>query len=348
MPVSRATPGLRGTTGPLLAAYDTLLLDLDGVVYIGAHPVVGAVEAIAAARADGRRVVFVTNNAARPPGEVAAQLRRLGVGAEPDDVVTSAQAAATMLAARLPASSAVLVVGGDGLRAALVEVGLRPVSRASEDPVAVVSGFSPDLGWRQLTEGTYAVRSGLPWIATNLDLTVPTPRGPAPGNGALVAVVAAAAGRQPDEVAGKPEPGLLVEALRRTGARRALFVGDRLDTDAAGAVRAGVDSLLVLTGVSAPVDLLRATPVERPTFVAADLDGLSREHPQPRRSGDAWTCGGWSAVRRGERLDFSGSGSMEDGLRALCLAAWGADEPVDERSAADAVRGVGWPPPSGT
>ena len=344
MPVSRPTPGLRGSTGPLLSAYDTLLLDLDGVVYVGPHAVGGAVEAIGAARRDGRRVAFVTNNAARPPGDVAAQLRKIGVDAGPADVVTSAQAAATLLAARFPASSAVLVVGGDGLRAALVEVGLRPVSAVSDDPVAVVSGFSPDLGWQLLAEGTFAVRSGLPWVVTNLDLTVPTPRGPAPGNGALVALVAAAAGRRPDEIAGKPEPALLLEALRRTGARRALFVGDRLDTDAAGAVRAGVDSLLVLTGVSGPMDLLRATPAERPTFVSADLDGLSREHPQPRRSADAWTCGGWSAARHGDRLDVSGSGSTEDGLRALCAAGWEAEHPVDERSAADAVRAVGWSP----
>jgi HAD superfamily hydrolase (TIGR01450 family) len=278
------------------------------------------------------------------PDDVAAQLREIGVDAQTDDVVTSAQAAATMLAARLPASSAVLVVGGDGLSSALVEAGLRPVSALGDDPVAVVSGFSPDLGWRLLAEGTFAVRSGLPWVATNLDRTVPTPRGPAPGNGAFVALVAAAAGRQPDEVAGKPQPALLQEAMRRTGARRALFVGDRLDTDAAGAVRAGVDSLLVLTGVSGPVDLLRATPAERPTFVAANLDGLSREHPQPGRTGDAWTCGGWSAARRGDRLDVSGSGTTEDGLRALCAAAWEADEPVGERSAADAVRAVGWAP----
>ena len=154
----------------------------------------GPPSAVARAAARGLRCVYVTNNASRPPEKVGAHLRELGIAADDGDIVTSAQLAAGILAERLPAGAAVLVVGGEGLHQALAAEGLRGVGSMDDAPQAVVQGFGPDLGWRDLAEGARAVRAGLFWVASNLDLTVPTPHGPAPGNGALVNAVAAPAG----------------------------------------------------------------------------------------------------------------------------------------------------------
>ncbi|HET9655522.1 MAG TPA: HAD-IIA family hydrolase [Kineosporiaceae bacterium] len=271
---------LRGCPKRLDEAYDLALLDLDGVLYIGPDAVPGAPEAVDAARRSGMRVSFVTNNASRSARTVADHLTRLGIHAAVDDVVTSAQVAAAVLARRLPAGAPVLVIGGDGLQAALTEQGLQPVGSVDEGALAVVQGFNPDLTWRNLAEGTRAVRSGLFWLATNLDLTVPTPHGPAPGNGALVGLVADAAGRRPDEVAGKPNPGSFVEAARRYGSRHPLVVGDRLDTDLEGARAAGQDGLLVLTGVTGAADLVVCPPHRRPCYLGRDLAVLGQAQPE--------------------------------------------------------------------
>lgn len=276
-PVESTT--LRASGRTLLEDHDALLLDLDGVVYVGPHAVEHAAAALATAVAAGVRLAYITNNASRPPSAVAEHLSALGVPAVVDDVVTSAQAAARHLAATLPTGAAVLLVGGAGLREALAQVGLRAVDSLADDPVAVVQGFSPDLGWKQLAEATHAVRSGLPWTASNLDATVPTPGGPAPGNGLLVDLVARAAGRGPDAVCGKPERPLFDEAVARLGVSSALVVGDRLDTDLQGARTAGLPGLLVLTGVTGVAELLAAEPHERPTHVARDLRGTAAVHP---------------------------------------------------------------------
>jgi ribonucleotide monophosphatase NagD (HAD superfamily) len=242
------------------------------------------------------------------------------------------------VARTVPTGATVLVVGGEGLRAALAERGLRPTASA-DGAAAVVQGFAPEVSWTLLAEGTYAVRAGLPWVASNLDATVPTPRGIAPGNGALVDLVARAAGRRPDAVAGKPETPLHEEAVRRTGARDPLVVGDRLDTDIEGAVRAGVPSLLVMTGVARPVDLLAAPGERRPTYVARGLaDGLLEAHPRVHAQPDGgWTCGGWTARREAEDLALRGEGDALDRLRAAAVAAWAGDPlpgPVLHRLAA--------------
>ena len=274
---------LSASTGSLLEDHDVLLLDLDGVVYVGPDAVPHATEALQAAVTAGLRLGYITNNASRTPATVAAHLRDLGAPAADEDVVNSAQAAASHLAGLLPAGAAVLLVGGDGLRAALTDVGLRATTDRQE-AVAVVQGFSPDLGWAQLAEATHAVRAGLPWVATNLDATVPTPGGPAPGNGLLVDLVARAAGRAPDVVCGKPERALFDAAVARLQARAALVVGDRLDTDLQGARTAGLPGLLVLTGVTGVAELLAAAPRERPDFVSHDLRGLADVHPGTRLS----------------------------------------------------------------
>ncbi|WP_433226961.1 HAD-IIA family hydrolase [Microtetraspora malaysiensis] len=321
----------------LLEAYDTLLLDLDGVVYLGRHAVRNAPEALAEARERGGRLAFVTNNASRTPGAIAEHLTGLGIPATSDDVVTSAQAAARLVAERFPAGSPVLVVGGMGLRGAVRAYGLRPVTTALDGPVAVVQGIWDGLSYGLLCEGTLAVRAGAWFVAANGDTTMPTNRGELPGNGSMSRVIATAAGVEP-VVAGKPEPPLHRESIIRTGAERPLIVGDRLDTDIEGATRAGVDSLLVLTGVTGPLDLLTAPPEHRPTHVAADLSGLHEPPARVRRGSGGWECGGWTARCESGRLDLSGGGEPIDALRAACAAAW--DEAGDGRVDEDAVKPV--------
>ncbi|MCU7822249.1 HAD-IIA family hydrolase [Kitasatospora sp. DSM 101779] len=330
----RTAPG--GSDRPLTEAYDTALLDLDGVVYAGPHAIEHAVESLATARDAGMRLAYVTNNASRPPRVVAEHLTELGVPAEAADVINSAQAAARLVAAEVPAGSKVLVCGGAGLVEALAEHGLVAVRSMDEQPVAVVQGFDPSLGWKDLAEASYAVAAGLPWIASNTDLTVPTGRGIAPGNGMLVAAVRAATGKEP-QVAGKPLPPMHRETVIRTGAQRPLVVGDRLDTDIEGAFNGGVDSLLVFTGIATPAQLLAAPVEHRPTYLAADLRGLLTAQPEVSEADGGHACGGWTARATDGVLTLDGSGDRWDGLRALCAAAWTAMDadgtPADGRKA---------------
>jgi HAD superfamily hydrolase (TIGR01450 family) len=310
---------MRGIDRPPAEAYDVGVLDLDGVVYIGHDPVPGAAAALEKARASGMRLAFATNNASRTPGATAALLRDVGVPAAAEDVVTSAQAAARLLAERLPAGAKVLVVGGMGLRQALREAGLRPVSVAAEEPAAVAQGYSPGLSYDLLAEGAQAVGAGAIFVASNGDTTIPGKGGRfRPGNGALAQVIRTATGVDPI-VTGKPERPLHRETILRTGAKRPLIVGDRLDTDIEGAHNGGADSLLVLTGVTDPRTLLAAPPRHRPTYVSADLNGLLVPHNGVRREGAAYVCGGWTVS--GD-LEVSGDGDPMDGLRALCAAVW--------------------------
>ena len=260
-------------TETLLARYDALLLDLDGTVYRGKEPVPGAADAVAFARAQGVGIRFVTNNASRAPQLVVDHLVEIGFHAALDEVSTSAQAAAAMLAERLPADSAVLVLGTEALADEVRTVGLRPVREVTDEVTAVVQGLSQDMGWRELAEACVAIRRGALWVACNADVTLPTERGLLPGCGALVAALKAATDREP-LIAGKPATPLLEQAAKSLGAERPLVVGDRLDTDIAGAVNAGMDSLLVLTGVSTEADAQALPADRRPTYIAADLSVL--------------------------------------------------------------------------
>ena len=321
---------LLGSAEVLATRYDVALLDLDGVVYVGRDEVAGASAALAAARARGMRLAFVTNNAARSPSVVAAHLSELGVPATPDEVITSAQAAAHYLAERLPAGARILVLGTTGLVEALTERGLVPVSSADDQPAAVVQGYSPDANWQMLAEGAVAIRRGVPWVATNLDATVPSPRGPLPGNGSLVAALRHATGVSPVST-GKPDPTMHRETVERSRAERPLVVGDRLDTDIEGANAAGCASLLVLTGVTTASDLLAAPELQRPGYVAHDLGGLLTTHRAPVDADGGFVCGSWIATARGGRLHLArvpsdpgsdAGDSPMDALRGLCLAAW--------------------------
>ena len=299
--------------------YDAALYDLDGVLYLGGDPVPHAAESVAAARALGLRAAYVTNNASRRPDVVAAHLTELGIPAEPHDVVTSAQAAARWLAEHVPTGSAVLVLGTEGLAEEVRAVGLRPVRTADEAPVAVVQGLAPETGWKDLAEAAVALRAGALWVAGNTDRTYPSPRGPLPGNGAMVAALAAATGQVP-VVVGKPEPALHRESVERVRSRRPLVVGDRLDTDVLGAVRGGSDSLLVLTGVVDRAELLAAPAGMRPTYVSADLRGLLRPHAPVELDGTRARCGTASAHWDGDGLVVQGEG--DEALRAACASSW--------------------------
>ncbi|MEX3104759.1 MULTISPECIES: HAD hydrolase-like protein [unclassified Streptomyces] len=312
-----------GSEQALSEAYDTALLDLDGVVYAGGNAIEYAVESLHSARAGGMRLAYVTNNALRTPDTVADHLTELGIDTAAEDVITSAQAVARLISEQVPAGARVLVIGGEGLRVALRERGLVPVESADDDPVAVVQGYGgPELPWGRFAEASYAIARGVPWFASNTDLTIPSGRGIAPGNGAAVQVVRIATGAEP-QVAGKPLPPMHRETILRTGARRPLVVGDRLDTDIEGAFNGEVDSLLVLTGVTDGAQLLAAPPHHRPTYVDRDLRGLLTGQPEVVPDGPGFRCGGWTATAA-EHLELTGEGDALDGLRALCAAAWTA------------------------
>ncbi|QWC85178.1 HAD-IIA family hydrolase [Nocardioidaceae bacterium] len=318
--------GLTALERPPAQHYDLVALDLDGVVYVGSEAVPHAASALEGARGLGTRTAFVTNNAARTPTTVAEHLTSLGVQAGPEDVVNSAQAAARLLAADHAAGSRIFVIGGEGLLVALRDRGLEPVTAVTDDPVAVVSGYAPDLPWERVRDGAILVRRGLPWVATNTDASVPTPHGRGPGNGVLVGVVADFAEREP-VVAGKPERALLDETVERTGAQRPVFVGDRVETDIDGAHRAGMAGLLVLTGVSDLASLLRIEADSRPDLVGVDLRCLLEPHPpvEVAESLDVAVCGGVE-VRHddGWRVpDPDGDdGGLLPALRAVTALAW--------------------------
>jgi glycerol-1-phosphatase len=334
-----------GSPGPLTDAHDVALLDLDGVVYVGPDAVPGVPGALHAVREAGMRLGFVTNNAARTPEEVAAHLTDLGIEADAEDVITSSQAAATVVAQLLGPDARILAVGGPGVAAAMRAAGLVVVGSAEERPDAVVQGYGREVGWAQLAEAVVAVRNGARHVATNADATIPSPRGPLPGNGAMVGVVRGVTGREP-LITGKPDPAMHAECVRRTDARRPIVVGDRLDTDIEGARRAGAASLLVFSGVTDPATLLAAVPEHRPDHLAPDTAGLLVAHPTVTPSGTGWRCGGWEVrpaesdalvLGKGERpgqgapgADAHGDGF--DGLRALCVAHW-SRHPEDGRPA---------------
>jgi len=313
---------LIGSEGPLQAAHDVALVDLDGVAYKGPEVIPTAPPALEEARSQGLRLVFVTNNASREPGEVASHLTELGIPATDAEILTAAQAGAAMLTEHFGRGAKVLVIGGKGLRTAVAGEGFEVVASATDQPDAVIQGYSPDLGWTQLAEAAYAINAGAKYFATNLDLTLPTERGMAPGNGSLVAAVVTATGVTPP-AAGKPEPGMFLLAAKRAGAKRPLVIGDRLDTDLKGARAAGIPGLLVLTGVSDVREALLAPPQHRPSYIGADLHTLAEAQPAPRQDGNWWHVGDARAhVVEGQLL--VDGGSAMDRVRAACCAAWAA------------------------
>lgn len=329
-------------TGTLAGAFAGLVCDLDGVVYAGPSAVPGAVEGL---RATGLPCVYATNNASRTPADVAAHLRELGLEPDDEDVVTSSVAAARWLADRVPPGSPVLAVGGPGVADALRRVGLDARGEGGDACVAVLQGYGPDVTAAQLAEAAFAVRGGATWVATNTDLTLPTDRGPAPGNGALVGAVRHAVDVDP-EVVGKPHPPMYLLAAARLGVTpdRVLAIGDRLETDVAGARAAGTPAALVLTGVHGVADAAAADEASRPTYVVEDLGALLQPYPEAVLDGD-WSVRADARARVADgRLERVGSGIDAD--RASLDAVWaatdeGAMTPAQARAAVGSARDRG-------
>ena len=305
-----------------LTGVDLVLADLDGLLYQGQRPIPHAVESLRKA-GKSALVGYITNNASRTPASVAEQITQLGLPATADDVVTSPQAALRVLSRLVPAGSLVLVVGGPGLSSEVERAGFRITRVADESPDAVIQGFSPEVGWSDLAQASFALqrRPEIPWVATNTDWSIPVEGGIAPGNGALVSAVHLAVGRLAT-FAGKPEKEIFDVALERFGPiGDALMIGDRLDTDILGANRAGIRSALVLTGIDSPKTLLASDDSQRPTYVLEDLRDLHKPYPEISRSEDSdgvlTVEVGRAVVRRkGHVIRVARSGRKIDLIRA--------------------------------
>jgi HAD superfamily hydrolase (TIGR01450 family) len=255
------------------ARYDHVLLDLDGCLWIGDFAIDGAPEAIAALRAAGKGIAYFTNDVRHAPEEFVRKLWRLGFQASIDEIVTCGAALQFVLAAGAERGAA-FVIGSKALHAHVLDAGLRIVNDtefAARADVVIV-GTHEDFHYGELRTAVQAVQRGARLIGVTRDPTFPMPDGPWPGTGSILAAVEAATGRQADLVVGKPEPVMYDTARDRLGAGRYLAVGDRLDTDVAGARRAGIDGALVLTGVTSRLEADAADP--RPTHVADSLAAL--------------------------------------------------------------------------
>jgi len=328
--VDRRASDLRGSEAPLCESYDGALMDLDGVAYHGADPVEHAAASVTAAQQAGMRTAFITNNASRTPASVADQLTSLGFTADASMIMTSAMDVVALMKERLEEGAKVLVVGGEGLTEAVANGGFQAVPSADDDPVAVVQGFAPTVGWAQLSEAVYAIAKGAQFFASNLDATLPTERGFALGNGSLVKAVEHAT-RTRATAAGKPLPGIFTRGAALIDAERPLGIGDRLETDVAGANGAGLPCLHVLTGVHQARDVILAPKGQRPAYLARDLRGLVEPHPLPKHHADGtWTCG-FSQTARASRQGVLSLDDIEitepvtvtvDSYRALAAAAW--------------------------
>ncbi|MFJ4225920.1 HAD-IIA family hydrolase [Microbacterium sp. NPDC089695] len=321
----------RASRTPLDGA-DAVLADLDGVVYAGPGALPHAIDSLNEA-AKTVRLGYITNNASRTDASVAAHLSSLGLEVAPADVITSPQAAMRLLAGLVTPPATLLIVGGDGLVDEAEKAGYTVTRSAEDGPAAVVQGFAPEVAWTDLAEAAYALKvpedeGGIPWIATNTDWTIPRERGVAPGNGTLVSAVHTAIGRLAT-VAGKPEVPIFEEAMSRFGAMKPLFIGDRLDTDILGAVRAGIDSALVLTGIDRPKHVLAAPEGSRPTYILSDLRELHEPYPDATVADGVHTVNGASVRVTGADVEIVAEGERQiDLLRAGAAAIWASGTPV--------------------
>jgi 4-nitrophenyl phosphatase len=232
-----------------LCALRGFIFDLDGTLYRGNAVLPGAAEFVANLRRAGVPHLFLTNNATTPPVGVAERLTRLGIMASADEVLTSAQATAAILAAEMPGSR-VYMVGEAGIREALLAEGLE-LTEDFREADAVVVGMDREVTYARLRDAALAIRRGAPFIATNTDRTLPTEQGLIPGAGSLVGMLEIATDVRA-RVIGKPSPGIMLLALRRVGTRAGLtaVVGDRPETDIVGGQAAGLRTIGVLTGAS--------------------------------------------------------------------------------------------------
>ena len=308
--------------------YDSLLADLDGVVYEGGLAIEPAPAVINALQARGIPVGYVTNNSSRRPETVAEQLQGFGIDAQPSQIIGSAAAGVELLAQLIPAGSRVLVVGGDGLRSAVEGAGFELVPDSTFHPAGVIQGFAPDVSWKNLAEAAYSIQNGAKWVATNQDWTIPQERGLAPGNGTLVSAVHTAVGILPP-IAGKPEPAIFDVAVRKLNLKNPIFVGDRLDTDIAGANRAGMASAVVMTGVCTRKELLGAKPNERPRYIISTMDELLAPYKEPKPTKRGYKCGGATVELLGNKvLVVEGDPRSIEALRAAAATIYGSTTPI--------------------
>ncbi len=273
----------------LAAEYEAFLLDLDGVLYRGDQPIPSAAPTVEALRAAGKQLVFLTNNSARTPEQVAEKLRGLGIDAEGSEVLTSAEATAELLSREADGGArSAFVIGRDGLRSALSAAGIEVIDGDATDAAFVVVGWDQEVTYEALRRATVLVRGGARLIATNADASYPAPGGELwPGAGAILAAVETASGSKAT-VVGKPHRPLFETALSRVGTRNALVVGDRIETDIAGAVAAGLDAAMVRTGAGAPSELVDhdALPVAILHDVGGVLSNVAAARPRPARSAE--------------------------------------------------------------
>ena len=320
-----------------LDGVDLILADLDGVIYTGAHAIPYAIESINKA-AEAMRVGYITNNASRTAASVAEHLTSLGLHVAPEEVVSSPQAAVKLLVDMVPAGSTILVIGGAGLIDEVEKGGFIPTDSAENEPAAVIQGFAPEVGWKQLAEASYALKrdadgNGIPWVATNTDWTIPQERGIAPGNGTLVSAVHTAVGILP-VVAGKPEPAIFHQAVARFGASSPVFIGDRLDTDILGSNRAGIPSVMVLTGIDLAKQVIAAAADSRPRFLLGDLRELHLPYPTIESGvdvdGSVVVRVNEAIVRRtNQAITVENAGNSHiDLVRAGCASVWTSGLPI--------------------
>ncbi len=315
-------------TANIWGQYDVLLADLDGVVYEGTKAIEDAPEAIRVLQQQGLPICYVTNNSSRRPEVIAEQLAGFGVVTDPDAIIGSGQVGVQLLETLVPAGAKVLVVGGDGLRARVLEGGFELVESSDDQPAAVIQGFAPDVAWKHLAEAAFSIQNGAKWVATNSDWTLPQEKGMAPGNGTLVSAVHTAVGQLP-LVAGKPEPAIFEAAVKHFSARRPLFIGDRIDTDVTGANRAGIDSVLVLIGVSTRKEVLGIKVEGRPTYIIGSMAELLKPYDAPKQTKRGFACRDAAVELLGNKVVVTeGDPKSLSALRAACAVIYSSATPI--------------------
>jgi HAD superfamily hydrolase (TIGR01450 family) len=308
--------------------FQTLFLDLDGVIYEGDKAIVDSIESITTLKSLGVSVGYLTNNSSRKPETITEQLRGFGLRLTAEEVISSAQAGVELLSSMIPAGAKVLVVGGEGLSSRVLDAGFELVKSSDDLPAAVIQGFAPDVNWKDLAEASYSIQAGAKWVATNQDWTIPREKGIAPGNGTLVSAVHTAVGQLP-LVAGKPERAIFETAMREFQTQSAIYVGDRLDTDVLGANRAGLGSAIVMTGVTSRKELLGARSDSRPTFILGTLKDLLGSYRAPSKTRRGYKLGVAEVELLGDKIVVSfGDPKSLDALKAACLTIWHSGKPI--------------------
>jgi 4-nitrophenyl phosphatase len=258
----------------MLNHIQSIILDMDGVLWRDETPIGDLSKIFNRIRARGLKFAFATNNGSKTPEQYLEKLSALGVAAEPWQVITSALGTARLVREKIPRGAPVFVLAGDGVKVALQEEGYELASvETAESAQAVVMGVDREISFTKMSEAALLVRRGVPFYATNPDKTFPTPRGQIPGAGAWISVIVTATNVEPI-FAGKPFPFMMEMALERLGTKKenTLVVGDRLETDIAAGQAVGCPTALVLSGVSTRAQADAWTPP--PGLIVQDLDAL--------------------------------------------------------------------------